>query len=144
MLAKRIYSFAAILVLASSAFAQTASLRGRVTDESDAIVPGSQVLLTGAAKFSKLTTAGNDGSYSFISLPSGDYTVQASAPGLGLRQPVHITLKGGIQTLNLILHVAAEKQQLTVEENAGPAVSTEAAANASAIVLRGTDLDALS
>jgi hypothetical protein len=144
MLTKRTYSFAAILALASSAFAQTASLHGRVTDESDAIVPGSQVLLTGAAKFSKLTTAGNDGSYSFISLPSGDYTVQASAPGLGLRAPVHITLKAGVQTLNLVLYVAAEKQQLTVEESAGQAVSTEATANASAIVLRGTDLDALS
>ena len=33
---------------------------------------------------------------------------------------------------------------MTVEENGAPAVSTEAAANASAVVLRGADLDALS
>jgi hypothetical protein len=33
---------------------------------------------------------------------------------------------------------------VTVEDSAGPAVSTDAASNASAVVLRGSDLDALS
>jgi hypothetical protein len=131
-------------MLASPAYSQSASIRGLVTDESEAIVPGSQVLLTGASKFSRMATAGADGQYSFTSVPPGDYTIQSSAPGLALREPVHVTLKPGAQTVNLKLFVAAEKQQLTVEENAGPSVSTEAAANASAIVLRGADLDALS
>src|SRR5204863_4647884 len=38
----------------------------------------------------------------------------------------------------------AAAQQLTVQENIGPAVSTEASSNASATVLRGADLQALS
>ena len=131
-------------MLASPAYSQSASIRGLVMDESEAIVPGSQVLLTGASKFSRMATVGADGQYSFTSVPPGDYTIQSSAPGLALREPVHVTLKPGAQTVNLKLFVAAEKQQLTVEENAGLSVSTEAAANASAIVLRGADLDALS
>jgi len=144
MLTRSTYAFLAIVMLASPAFPQTASLRGRVTDESDAVVPGSHVLLTGAAKFSRATTTAADGAYSFTGLPYGEYTIQASASRFAVREPVHVTLSAGTQTLNLVLYVAAEKQQLTVEENAGPAVSTEASANASAIVLRGTDLDALS
>src|SRR5204863_10148266 len=45
---------------------------------------------------------------------------------------------------NVVLHVALSKQEVTVAENGGPRVSTDASNNASAVVLRGSDLDALS
>ena len=72
--------------------------------------------------------------------------MQASSPGLQQVQPAAIELRGGTQTAtaNLILHVAAEKQEVTVQENAGPAVSVDPSQNAGALVLRGTDLQALS
>jgi hypothetical protein len=134
-----------VSVLSLPVLAQTATLRGQVTDESGAVVPGATVTLAGPAGLSKTTTAAvNDGSYSFTDLPSGGYTIQASAPSLILRQPAKISLKAGMQTLNLLLNVTAEKQQVTVADNGGPVISTDAANNASAIVLRGTDLDALS
>ena len=125
-------------------FAQTATLRGQVTDESGAIVPGANVTLAAPAGFSKVITAANDGSYAFANLQPGDYTVQASAPSLILLRPATISLKAGIQTLNLLLNVSLEKQEVTVDENSGPTVSTEASNNASALVMRGNDLDALS
>jgi hypothetical protein len=107
-------------------------------------VPGANIVLAGPAGLPKTTTAAaNDGSYSFTDLPTGGYTVQASAPSLILRLPAKISLKSGTQTLNLMLNVASEKQQVTVAESSGPAVSTEAASNASAMVLSGTDLDVL-
>jgi len=46
--------------------------------------------------------------------------------------------------LNLRMQVAAVRQQVTVQENAGPSLSTEPSSNSSALVLRGPDLDALS
>src|ERR1039457_4439281 len=52
---------------------------------------GAIVTLTGQAGLSKTTVAANDGSYSFLSLPPGNYTVQASAPGLSLREPAKIS-----------------------------------------------------
>jgi hypothetical protein len=107
-------------------------------------VPGAKVMLSGPEGLSKTTLAANDGSYSFGDLQPGDYTVQASAPSLILLQPVTISLKAGTQTQNLLLNVVAEKEQVTVEESGRPTISTEAANNASAMVLRGTDLDALS
>ena len=131
-------------VLSFSLSAQTATLRGQVTDESGAVVPGAKIVLAGPARLAKTTAAATDGSYSFGDLPPGAYMMQASAPSLVLRQPAKISLKAGVQTLNLLLNIAAEKQEVTVAENGGPTVSTEAANNASAIVLRGTDLDALS
>ena len=53
-----------------------------------------------------------------------------------------IDIKGALQTLNLQLKVAATRQQVTVEDRAGAAVTTDASSNANALVLRGADLDA--
>ena len=132
------------LLLSLPALAQTAILRGQVTDESGAIVPGARVELQGPSSLLKTTKAGNDGSYVFGGLTSGDYILRASAPQLAIRQPAKVSLRTSPLTVNLVLYVSAEKQEVTVEENTKPAVSLEASANASAVVLRGTDLDALS
>ena len=133
-----------ILCAATALLAQNSLLRGIVTDDSGAVVPGATVTLAGPAGLEKTTVTGGDGSYTFSALPSGDYVVQASAPQLALPQPRTISLRAGALTLNLRLSVASTTQQIVVEENAGPAVSTDAASNASATVLRGDDLAALS
>ena len=124
--------------------AQTASLRGQITDESGAVIPGATVTLNGPSGTVKTTTSGSDGAYSFTALAPGSYTVKAAAPDLALAQPAKVTLGAGGQTLNLQLKIASTLQQVTVEDNAGPTVSPDAANNASALVLRGEDLDALS
>ena len=133
-----------MVILWMPASAQRASVRGRVTDESGAVVPAATVALSGPSGLVKTTTAGIDGSYQFADLAPADYTLRASAPQLQLRRPIQVTLRAGPLTLDLVLHVLTEKQEVTVAENSKPAVSTEASANASAVVLRGTDLDALS
>jgi len=124
--------------------AQTAALRGQITDESGAVIPGATVTLNGPSGAVKTTTSANDGSYSFTALTPGSYTVKAAAPDLALAQPTKVKLGAGGQTLNLQLKIASTLQQVTVEDNAGPSVSPDAANNASALVLRGEDLDALS
>src|SRR6476660_302378 len=112
--------------------AQRSALRGQVTDESSAVVPAATVELNGPSGV-KTTKTGGDGNYAFTDLPPGDYTLRASAPQLELREPVAITLRSTPQTVNLVLHVLAEKQEVTVEENSKPTLSTEASANASAV-----------
>ncbi|MDP8982136.1 MAG: TonB-dependent receptor, partial [Acidobacteriota bacterium] len=133
-----------LLALALSAFAQAVgTLRGQITDESGAVIPGAKVTVTGPA--ARTTASGNDGSYSLPGLPAGTYTVRAAAPGLTQFQPATVNISGsGVQNLNVLLRVALEKQQVTVEENAGPSLNTDPASNAGALVLRGADLDALS
>jgi hypothetical protein len=125
-------------------FAQTGSLRGQVTDQTGAVVPAAKVVLIGADGAARTATADNNGTYLFSGLASGNYTVQASAPQLAQAQPVQIAIKAGAQSLNLQLSVASRADQMTVQENGGPTVSTSAAGNASAVVLTGDDLEALS
>ncbi len=123
--------------------AQTALLRGVVTDEKGGLIPGAQVTASGPAGLVKGTTTDATGHYEFTDLPPGDYTVQASAPKLALPKPVKITLKAGDQTLDLQLKVNLAAENVSVQENALK-VSVEATNNASARVLSGDDLKALS
>ncbi len=132
------------LLLATAVFAQTTTLRGQVTDESGALVPGAKVTLLPPDGIAKTAIADGQGRYSFPPLTPGNYTVSATAPDLTTPQAAKILLKAGPQTLNLQLKVASTMQQVTVQENGGPSVSTESSNNASALVLRGEDLQALS
>ena len=141
---KFIFCLLSTILACGSLSAQSASLRGQITDESGAVIPSAKVTLNGPSRLIKTATTLVDGTYSFLGLTPGDYTVQASAPELGLPQPVKIALKSGPQTLNLQLKISSTAQQVTVEANSGPTVSTDAASNASALVLRGADLDSLS
>ncbi len=139
---------AALLLLvlcgAASAVAQSSILRGVVTDESGAVVPNATVTLSGPGGVEKTAATGGNGAYVFAGLTTGDYAVQASAPQLVLAQAQALTIRPGTQTLNLRLMVASTVQQIVVEENAGPAVSIDAASNATATVLTGDDLNSLS
>src|SRR6184192_2594506 len=100
-----IYWLLLILLLSSSALAQTGSLHGQVTDQNGGSVPGAKVTVSGPLGLIKTTNTDKSGSYSFAGLPAGDYEVQASAPNLELAEPVKVSFKGGVQTLNLQLKV---------------------------------------
>src|ERR1700732_2231493 len=137
-----------LLAFSVAMFGQPGSgvVRGVVTDESGALVPGARVTVSNASGPVKSVTGADNGNYSITGLPPGKYTVQASSPGLVQFQPATVDVSGGLQpaALNLQLRVAAEKQEITVQENTGPTVSVDPTQNAGALVLRGADLDALS
>jgi hypothetical protein len=136
------FALFAFTVCVARLLAQTATLRGVVTDETGARVPSAKVTITGPGG-EKQEQVRDDGSYFFATLPPGEFVIRAAAPDLILPQPVKIALSGGIQTLNLQLKVAGTTQQITVADEAA-LVSTEASNNASATTLKGADLDALS
>src|ERR1700733_6232302 len=136
-----------LLTLLTTTYAQsTGVVHGVVTDESGALVPGAKVTVSNAAGPVKSATAGNDGSYSVAGLAAGTYTVQATLPGFQQIKPATGNVGGGTPTaaVDLQLAVAADKQEVTVQENAGPQVSVDPSQNAGALVLRGADLQALS
>ncbi|MCU1234637.1 MAG: Cna domain protein [Candidatus Solibacter sp.] len=132
------------LILPCAIFAQTATLRGLVTDESAAVIPGARVALQPASGGVKRTTTDSSGAYTFTGITPGDYTVQASAPNLAQAQPMKITLHAGQQSLNLTLTIASLSEKVTVADTGAPALTTDSSNNASAVVLRGADLEALS
>src|ERR1017187_77941 len=140
----RIYCVFLLGLMTTALAAQTGTLRGQVTDQSGAVIPGASVTLTGAAGLVKTTAADDHGRYVFADLVPGDYVLQVSAPQLVLPRPAKVALKPGLHTLNLQLTVASIAEKLTVQEDAGPSISTGASNNASALVLQGDDLQALS
>ncbi len=131
-----------LLAFASCVCGQTAALNGRVTDESGAVVPAAKVTIDGSGISARTVVTGADGVYSFIGLPPGNYSLAASAPQLAAPK-TDVTLRTGAQSMNIELQVAATAAEVSVNADAGPAVSTNASSNASATVITGNDLESL-
>jgi hypothetical protein len=130
------------LTAALAAAQGTGSLRGTITDEFGGIVVGATVTLIDAAGAEKTATTNDDGVYSFANLAPGTYTVRATTTGFGLYENAAVAVVAGRrESLDIKLSVTLEQENVTVA--AETPVSTEAENNQSALVIKGTDLDAL-
>ncbi len=100
---------------------------------------------TAAGKNVGNVTADAAGGYQVRGLPAGSYIIEASFTGFAPFVSAPIALATG-QTKNVDIKMAIEEaeQQVVVTDEGGPTVSTEAGANANSLVLKGSDLDALS
>jgi hypothetical protein len=133
----------AAVVLASAAFAQqTGVLKGQVTDSSGAVIPGALVTVKGPGGAKNVST-GADGNFAVNGLAPGKYDVHASSTGFSPYENKAVEVGLQPTALNVKLDVAATKEEVTVQGGPGLKVSTEADNNASALILRNEDLDAL-
>ena len=132
-----------LLATCSLGFAQQASLGGRITDPSGLVVAGALVTVQNTAGHADTASSGTDGSYLFANLTPGGYRISAAAPQLSLAAPRGLTLRAGSNTLDLQLALASTNQKVTVQADDSQ-VTTDPAASAGAIILKGADLDALS
>jgi hypothetical protein len=139
-----VLAFAA--VAAQAAPAGTAILRGHVADPTGALIPGAKIAVSTAAGTPVATvTADAAGGYVVRGLAAGSYVVQATFSGFApfVSAPIQLA-DGEIKNLEIRVAIEEAQQQVEVTAEGSPTVSTEAGANASAIVLKGKDLDALS
>jgi hypothetical protein len=128
------------------ASATTGLLRGHILDQTGALIPGAQITVTTTKGVTVGTgTASAAGTYVVRGLPAGSYIVQVTYNGFAPFVSEPIPLAAG-QSKNMEIKMAVEttQQEVVVTDESGPTVSTDADANASAIVLKGSDLDALS
>lgn len=132
-----------VLLWGCPAVAQTATLRGVVTDESGALVAGASITIANSGGIVSRAISGQDGSYSFTNIALGDYTIDASAPQLSLPQQLKVSVASPVQVVNLQLKIVATRQEVRVEENAAPMVNTESEGNASALIVSGAALQSL-
>jgi hypothetical protein len=117
-------------------------LRGRVVDERGAVIVGAKVGLTGSDGTEKTAATDAEGMYAFGGLEPGAYVLRVTALGFVPYQRPDVKVSPGRAALiDITLTVGLEKQEVNVESSAP--VNTQPDANASAIVLRGADLDAL-
>ena len=134
----------AILSFGAAALPQqsAATLRGQVTDELGGLIVGATVTVADAHGVQKTVITNDQGNYVFSALAPGRYTVRATAPGFAPYENAAVDIAAGTRDpLNIALHVTVEQVEVTVTADAP--VSTEPENNAAAVVLRGTDLEAL-
>ena len=120
----RLLAFVAAAALCSSAlFAQQTlgGITGDVTDPSGSVIPNATVTLVDEqTSLTRTTTSNGAGTYSFVNLPIGSYTVTYGATGFESQKTPHITVQGNrTATLNVQLKVAAAAGQ-TIEVDATP------------------------
>ena len=122
----------------------TGILRGQVTDESGAVIPGATVVVTGPNGLRKVAGTQADGSYALAGLPPGNYTILVNYTGFSPFQQRAVVVTAGRTTqVPISLTLATGKQEVTVVGEPAPTISVEPDNNAGALVLRKEDLESL-
>ncbi|HWC95967.1 MAG TPA: TonB-dependent receptor [Candidatus Sulfopaludibacter sp.] len=134
----------AVVLFVAAAIAQqnSGTVKGVLSDDSGAVIPAATVTLTGNGATKTIETQ-SDGSYTVVGLAPGQYTVNVVLAGFStFAKPVTVTAGATIQ-VPIQLAVRAEKQEVTVQAEATSTVSVEPDNNATALVIKGSDLQAL-
>jgi hypothetical protein len=116
-----------ILVLAalccSTLFAQQTlgGITGEVTDNSEGVIPNVSVTIVGEqTSLTRTAKTNGSGTYLFVNLPIGTYTLTYTAEGYDVQRTQHITVQANrTATLNAQLKIAAAKVE-TVEVEGSP------------------------
>lgn len=148
----RFARYAAVLLLigllggwaSASAQAQQTSLQGKVTDATNASIPGAKVILLPARGKTIVAETDELGMFHFAGIQPGVYRLQVNSVGFQPVDESNIAVAPGENTRDFILTVFLTKQEVTVEAEQLDTVSIESDSNASQLVLREEDLKALS
>ena len=95
-------------------------ITGEVTDASGGVIPGATVVVLGEqTSFSRTTKSNATGTYTFVNLPIGSYTLTYTAAGFDVQKTQHITVQADrTATVNAALKVG--ETTTTVEVEATP------------------------
>ena len=145
-LRRELFGMFALFIIVASSFGQsgTGGVRGQVTDSSGAAVPAIAVTAVGPDGASHQVQTNEEGCYVFQDLAPGTYSLRIQVKGFADFKKADVVVTAGqVQVVDAQLVVALEKQQVTVTDSAAQ-VSVSSENNASALVLKGKDLEALS
>jgi carboxypeptidase family protein/TonB-dependent receptor-like protein len=107
-----------ILVIPNAHAQELGGITGTVTDTSGAVISGATVNLLGdETKLSRTQTSNGSGTYLFVNLPIGSYTLSFSQAGFqGQTVPAILVQANRTATVNASLKVGNVSESITVEE----------------------------
>ena len=126
--------------------AQTSSgtLRGRVTDPTGAVIPQATVTATGPNGQKMTAVTDNQGAYELKGLSAGNYTIRTAAKGFAVSTEQNFAISAGqVQQFDIALEIQVQQERVEVQEESAT-VGVSPSENASSIVIKGKDLEALS
>jgi len=119
------------------------SLKGQVSDEFGGVIVGATVVAVNADGVAKTVTTNGEGNFVINGLLPGKYTIKITSPGFAPYETADVeAIAGKTQPLNITLKVTIDQQKVTVAADT-TGVNTEPENNVGALVLKGTDLEAL-
>jgi hypothetical protein len=140
---KRLLAVLILLAVNSALLAQnnSSTLKGVVTDQLGSLVVGAKVTLRDSKGVVNTSTSNAAGAFEFKRLSAGTYQLNIAAEGFTPfeEKSVEVTARD-TTTFDVQLIVSIQDQQVTVDDRS---ISTDSDNNASAVVLRGRELEAL-
>ncbi len=122
--------------------AAAGTIAGVVVDPAGAVIPQATVTVRHEGVTPVTVTSNGQGGFSVPGLAPGLYDVEAQATGFQTVRVARVTVRAGeMQRVTLTLAIEVQQQQVTVSSDALDASPDK---NGSAVVLKGSDLDALS
>ena len=123
----------------------TGVIRGQVADPTGAVIPGATIVIRNSAgKVVAKTTSNASGAYSIPGLPPGRYSIWVTETGFAAYTAPQVIVAGGqARTVNPTLQIEVQQQQVQVHAETTH-ISTSPSNNASAMVIQGSALNALS
>jgi hypothetical protein len=103
----------------------TTSVRGVVTDPGNSVIVGAQVSVVNTdTGFTRSTTTGSDGAYTFVEILPGNYTLSVEAPGFQKYQRLNMVLRVDLPaTANVQMRVGTVAEVISITTEA-PALNT--------------------
>jgi hypothetical protein len=121
----------------------TGGIQGTVTDPDGALVPQAAIVVSSASGSARKLTSDGAGAFAISRLVPGRYELKVSAKGFTAATVSDVMVAGGKTTSAVVkLEISVSTDVEVTSDTTG--VSTSPDENASALVIKGKDLDALS
>src|SRR5262249_27500065 len=134
--------FLGLILVATAAAQNLASLNGQVTDELGGVIVGASVTLIDSTGRTETAQTDETGTFHFKRFSAGRYTLRVVQTGFATYMNKDLDLKSGQNTRDVKLGVTIETQRVTVDEASTP--SDDPNGNKSAQRIAGKGLNALS